>query len=256
MATRLEDIIAEVDKNPQLAKALGERLVTAGGVLRLLDENPELMEELRARLLTRELLELPATLAQFVETTNRRFDEMDGKFDAIDNRFNEMDRRFTNMDRRFDRIDDDFSHFRGSYAETAAIRNAAAITLRLGSAKGLRLRRNRNLTQDELIDILDSNNALSSIPRGELESFVESDLTIETRDDEGEICYIAVEASHTCDTRDTDRAIAHAGLLERFTGKRSYPAIAGVRQDDRILDITASGEVFWYALRAPEMRPE
>lgn len=200
------------------------------------------MEELRSRLLTRELLELPENFARFAEMTNRRLDD--------------IDRKLTNMDRRFDRIDDDFSHFRGSYTEAAAIRNAAAITLQVGFAKGLRLRRNRNLTQDELIDIIDSDNALSSIPRGELQSFIESDLIIEARDDEGEICYIAVEASHTCDDRDTDRAIAHAELLERFTGKRAYPAIAGMRQDDRILDLIGSGDVFWYAVKAPELRPD
>ena len=241
VATSLDDIIVELDRNPELAKALSERLVTASAVLRLLDENPELMEELRARLLTKELLELPATFAKFVETTNRRFDEIDGKL--------------ANIDRRFDRIDDDFAHFRGFFAETAAIRSAAIIALRLGEAKGLQLFRNRNLSPDELIDILYSNTALSDISRGDRESFIESDLVIEARDEDGEICYIAVEVSNACDERDTDRAIAHAELLERFTGKRAYPAVAGLRQDDRILEITGSGDVFWYEMKSDELRP-
>lgn len=262
MATRLEDIIAEVDRNPELAEALSERLVTASAVLRLLDENPDLMEELRARLLTRELLELPATLATFIETTNRRFDEIDrrftdidGRFDEIDNQFVEVNRRLTNMDSRFDRIDSDFSHFRFYYTEAGATKRAAGIAINLGMSKGLRLRRIRNLSQDELIDILDSGDAWSTFSYGEVQSFIDSDLIIAAQDEHGETCYIAVEASHTCDTRDTDRAIAHAGLLEQFTGRRAFPAIAGIRRDDRILDITESGEVFWHALQESEQRP-
>ena len=141
------------------------------------------------------------------------------------------------------------------YAEATAIKNAGVIAFLLGDANGLRLRSNRNLTQDELIDILYSNNGLADMPSEDVYSFIESDLIIEARDDEGEICYIAVEASQTCDERDTDRAIAHAELLERFTGKRAYPAVAGLRQDDRILDITGSGDVFWYAMKSDELRP-
>lgn len=142
------------------------------------------------------------------------------------------------------------------YAEATAIKTAASIVFRLGFAKGLRLRRNRNLTQDELIDILYSNNGLGDIPSEDVYRFIETDLVIEARDDDGEICYIAVETSQTCDERDTDRAIAHAELLERFTGKRAYPAVAGLRQDDRILEITGSGEVFWYAMKSDELRPD
>ena len=255
MATRLEDIIAEVDRNPELAEALSERLVTASAVMRLMDENPDLMEELRARLLTRELLELPATLAAFIETTNRKFEEVARRFDEMDNQFVEVNRRLTNMDRRFDRIDSDFSHFRFYYTEAGATKRAAGIAINLGMSKGLRLRRIRNLSQDELIDILDSGDAWSTFSYGEVQSFVDSDLIIAAHDEHGETCYIAVEASYTCDSRDTDRAIAHARLLERFTGKRAFPAIAGVRRDDRILDIIESGEVFWHALQEENLRP-
>lgn len=248
MATRLEDIIAEVDGNPQLALALSKRLVTADLIISMLDDDPELLETLRARLLTRELLELPATLATFIETTNRKFDE-------IDNQFVEVNRRLTNMDSRFDRIDSDFSHFRFYYTEAGATKRAAGIAINLGMSKGLRLRRMRNLSQDKLIDILDSGDAWSTFSYGEVQSFINSDLIITAQDEHGETCYIAVEASHTCDVRDTERAITHANLLKQFTGKRAFPAVAGIRRDDRILDITESGEVFWHALQEENLRP-
>ena len=57
---------------------------TIEDLIKLLDEKPEWLEAVRARILTRELLDLPQTLAEFIETTNRRFDEADKRFDAIE----------------------------------------------------------------------------------------------------------------------------------------------------------------------------
>lgn len=50
---------------------------TIEDLIRLLDENPEWLEALRARLLTRELVEMPLTLARFIETTTRRCDALE-----------------------------------------------------------------------------------------------------------------------------------------------------------------------------------
>ena len=64
----------------------------------------------------------------------------------------------------------------------------------------------------------------------------------------GEPCYIAVEISFTANGRDTTRALRNAAFLTQFTGRRSYPAVAGLRHDSRIQDLIESGEVFWYQL--------
>ena len=45
-------------------------------LVRVLDEHPEWVEALRVRLLTRELLELPQRLADFVAAANKRFEAM------------------------------------------------------------------------------------------------------------------------------------------------------------------------------------
>ena len=50
---------------------------TIEDLIRLLDEHPEWAEALRARLLTRELLEVPETLARFIEAANARFDRLE-----------------------------------------------------------------------------------------------------------------------------------------------------------------------------------
>ena len=106
---------------------------TIEDLLRLLDENPEWLEALRARLLTRELLELPQTVANltaevaalsekvaalsaevaalsaevraFTAATNARFDRVDARFDRVDACFDRVETRLDGVDARFDRVD-------------------------------------------------------------------------------------------------------------------------------------------------------
>ena len=85
---------------------------TIEDLVQVLDEHPSWLEALRARLLTRDLVELPETLARlaarldrFAETTNERFDQTDGRLDAMDRRFDGMDQRLDGMDQRLDGVD-------------------------------------------------------------------------------------------------------------------------------------------------------
>ena len=48
-------------------------------LVRVLDEHPEWAEALRVRLLTRELLELPQRLADFVAAANKRFEAIEAR---------------------------------------------------------------------------------------------------------------------------------------------------------------------------------
>ena len=85
---------------------------TIEDLVQVLDEHPAWLEALRARLLTRDLVELPETLARlaarldrFAETTNERFDRTDERLDGMDRRLDGIDGRLDAMDRRFDGID-------------------------------------------------------------------------------------------------------------------------------------------------------
>ncbi len=53
-------------------------------LVRVLDEHPEWVEALRVRLLTRELLELPQRLADFVAAANKRFEAIEARLDRMD----------------------------------------------------------------------------------------------------------------------------------------------------------------------------
>ena len=190
---------------------------TIEDLVQVLDDNPRWLEAIRARLLTREVLEMPQTLAR--------------------------------LDGRVDRLTDDVGVLKGAHARNIAIEDAASI------ARDMGLRLTRTLTRGDIVDLEDAADT-SGIPANELRSFRLADLIMEARAGEGEACYVAVEVSFTVNGRDTARAIRNADFLSRFTGRRSYPAVVGAHRDDRVRDAIESGEVFWYRLDSHQLDAE
>ena len=209
---------------------------TVEELIEILDANPELLEALRARILTEELLNLPQAHAEFVA---------------------EMREFVAATNRNFQRLSNDFGNFRGAYAENAVQKNSIVIVMDLSEAKGLGLDEltARNLRQKDLVAVARHSGDTSDLSRGELRSFYQSDLIIEANDVNGETHYIAVEASYTCNGRDTTRAIAHAHLLKRFTGHPAHPVVAGVRRDIGIEPDIDDGKVFWHQIDEDQLRP-
>ena len=285
---------------------------TIEDLVRIMDERPEWVEAMRVRLLTREVLELPQTIAKlaetvekFIDSTNKRldsiearmdqhdtrFDQVDTRFDAVDARFDQVDARFEAVDARFDQVDarfeavdarfdqvdtrfdqvdtrieavdarfetvngsiqklrNDIAPLKAAHARNAAIDDAIAIASDLG------LRRTKNLTRDEVWELTESVDT-SGIPTNELRSFRRADLIVEATDKNDEVCYVAVEISFTANGRDTIRAIRNAEFLNRFTGRRSYAAVAGLSRDNRVNEVFESGEVFWYQLDPDHLEVE
>ena len=211
---------------------------TMEDLIRLLDENPEWLEALRSRLLTRELLEMPQTLARFIETTNRRFEELE---ENTNRRFDALERRSDRMERDIQTIRNDMGILRASHARNAAVREAFLIAQDMG------LRHVETLSLEQVGRMVEENDT-SDLASGDRRSFILADLIIRAVDGEGRPCYIAVEISYTANGRDTSRAVRNAGYLTRFTGQPAYPAIAGIRLDDRVKPEIDGGEVFFYEL--------
>ena len=86
-------------------------------LVRLLDERPQWLDAVRARVLTRELIELPQTLARFAAGTNEHFAEVDQQFDKVDQRFDKVDQRFDGVDQRLDKVDQRFDKVEGEMNE-------------------------------------------------------------------------------------------------------------------------------------------
>ena len=243
---------------------------TIEDLIKLLDEKPEWLEAVRARILTRELLDLPQTLAEFIETTNRRFDEADKRFDAIEQTMGAMqgdikamqgDIKATQEDVKsmqgdikttqedVKSIRNDIGVLKGGHARTSAYREPSAIT------DGLGLNRIRNLGYNDLRNLTVSADT-SGIPSNEILSFRRADMVLEATDQAGQICYVAVEISFTVNGRDTERAIRNASFLTRFTGCSAHAAVAGLYRDNRIDHRVDSGEVFWHQLNLDDLEAE
>ena len=208
---------------------------TMEDLIQILDEHPSWLEALRSRLLTRELIELPERFAQFVEATERRFDNVEHRLDTLESTVKGLR--------------DDMGILKGAHARAVAVEDAASI------ARGLGLRRTRTLTRDELWDLTEAADTTDIAPNT-LRSFRQADLIMEATDRAGAACYIAVEISFTANGRDTRRAIRNAEFLTRFTGKPAYAAIAGLRQDNQIQLHIDSGAVFWHQLDPTDLEAD
>ena len=222
---------------------------TSDDILRVLRERPEWKAEVRREILTEELMNLPARFDRFAAATEQ--------FMADTERFIEEQRQFNDRvegfmgrtDRRFSRIEDDISNMRGEHARNTAIGEAPDIAENMG------FQMMRVLSRDDLRELLHTSDT-SGIATPELQSFRRADLVIEAADTDGNIHYIAVEASNTGDERDTRRAIRNAEFLARFTGQAAHSAIASVRNDHRIQDTINSGQVYWHQLADRDAQPE
>lgn len=242
---------------------------TVEELIQILDDDPQLRESLRARLLPQELLGLPAAHAafvaetrafiagmeefraemrEFVAATNRRFDAIESRMDILELR----------IDRGFNRLNNDIGTLRGSYAENAVRRQAITIAFGVGNANGFNFDETtlKPLDRDALVRKAAESGLIADIPQSERASFYVSDFIAEVRDEYGETHYIVVEASYTCDKRDTDRAISHAELITKFTQSRAWPVIAGSRLDSEIQHIVESGDVLWFRFEQDEFHSD
>lgn len=231
------------------------KIDTIEDVVRVLDDHPEWLEALRVRLLTRELLELPQRLAEFIETANQRFDRVEGRLDRIEERLDRIEGRQDRVEGRLDRIEgrqdraetllgkliDNVGNLKGAHAKSVAKEEADIIANSLG------LRLTRLLTGQEVGELALGQDA-ADIPRNELLSFRRADIVMEAADADGAPCYVAVEVSYTVNGRDTTRAVRNADMLTRFTGKPARAVVAGLQIDDRVRSDVESGAIFWHEM--------
>jgi hypothetical protein len=215
--------------------------------LRALEENPQWKEAVRALILGEELLQLPLQFRAFVGQVSSFIDQTEA-FISEQRQFNTEQRQFNEgFTRRLGRIELDIGNFRGSYAESAAVRNAVAIAAELG------LEYVRSVTQEELVRM--SRSATGDIPVNQLRSFWTADLIIEARDG-ADTHYIAVESSYTADQRDTDRLQRNVQFLTEFTGQSARAVVVSVRNDAYVSALVESGAVYWFQLEDRRPVPE
>lgn len=230
--------------------------------IRVMDSNPAFLEAVRSRLLTREILELPATVQRltdtverFIESTNRRLDSLTEdvgtlkedvgtlttKVDSLTEDMGTLTTKVDSLTEDVGTLKVDVGDIRGVHARDRAIRRATLIPRKMG------FQLKRVLSIDEIVAIVDGADT-SSVSRDDLISFEEADLIMLATDGKGSDCYVPVEVSYTIYPKDTDRAIRNAGFLTSWTGLTAHPGVAGIRVNWRAEAAVESGDVFFYRI--------
>ena len=225
------------------------KIDTIEDLMRILDDHPEWLEAMRMRLLTRELIEMPQRLAEFMASTNERLDKLEGRFDKLEGRVGDVETGLTGLQAEVKRMGVDVGNLKGAHAKSVAISEADVI------AESVGLRLTRVLAGQEISDLARRKD-VTDIPRNEMLSFRRADVIMEAADPDGAVSYVAVEVSYTVNERDVERAVRNAGMLARFTGKPAHAVVAGLRLDNRVEGAVASGAVFWHEMDAHALQAD
>ena len=237
-------------------------IATVEDLIRILDEHPQWLEALRERLLTRELLDLPQQLADFAATTERRFEAVERRLGGVEDRLGGVEDRLGGVEDRLGAVEDRLGGVEGQLE--AQGRQLNQLRVDIGPLKAAHVRNAARSVADaiaeeqgvELVAILDRqelgamlrSSDTHGITKDDVESFRLADMVLRATGPDGVECYVAVEVSFTANGRDTRRAVRNAEYLTRFTGRRAYAVVAGLRFDNRIRKAVKSGAVAWYEL--------
>ena len=270
----IEDLMRALDENPEWLEAMRVRLltrellelpekftqltVTVNQLAVRMDQLTDRVDQLAVRMdqLTDRVDQLAVRMDQLAVRMDQLTDRMDQLTDTVNqigfqlNQFIEAaNRRFDDLEIEVKKHSVQIGELKGLLARNIVIDEAALV------ARGMRLRRTRNLRQEELWDMTEASDT-TGISTDDLKSFRKADLVLEATDLQGETCYVAVEISYTVNGRDTRRAIRNAGFLTRFTGTPAYAAVAGFQVDYRIQDSVEDGQVSWYQMDPFILNPE
>ena len=218
------------------------KIDTIEDLMRILDDHPEWLEAMRMRLLTRELIEMPQRLAEFMASTNERLENLEG-------RVGDVETGLAGLQAEVKRMGVDVGNLKGAHAKSVAISEADVI------AESVGLRLTRVLAGQEVSDLARRKD-VADIPRNEMLSFRRADVIMEAADPDGAVSYVAVEVSYTVNERDVERAVRNAGMLARFTGKPAHAVVAGLRLDNRVEGAVASGAIFWHEMDAHALQAD
>ena len=245
---------------------------TIEDIIRILREKPEIREAARREILTDELLELPEKVAQIIAIQEQMLERLDrhgeqlaahgktlaahgktlaahGKrLDRIDVRLDGIDGRLDGLDSKVSQLGGKVSRLEGLAAMQVAEKRYALIALEMG------LDEPRMLSLVEIAKMA-MGDAASEYTESELNSFRDCDIIMSARNADGDESYVAVQVSTTVDHDDIRRAIDHAKMVSRFTGRPARPAVAGfgsVQVAERRL---SSGAVHWHRMPSSGMNP-
>ena len=198
---------------------------TIQDLIRILEESPEWKEQVRRQILTDELLNLPVTLAAFVDAANKRFDAIEARLDRLES--------------DVATLKDDVGMLRGDNLELKLHRKALPLL-----SQRLRLRRVRliqnafALAGPELMGSLDDANDAGVITEEQYHRVFQTDAIVYAVEKEsGAPVWIGVEISAAVHSGDITRAQDTAVALADVFNQNAVPVVMGYRIDPRDQDL-------------------
>ena len=207
-------------------------------LMRILREKPEWAEAGRNVLLTKALLELPNTQAQFTKATaesfrlvNARLTTMEGDIGQLKEGQAELQADMTIVKTTQARMGGDLSRMTGQDYEGHAARRAPLMLIGLlGAGNAETIATTRRPEQLEAIALNATGDGSITIEKAiELQS---ADLVIRTESPPGTTVNILAEISITIQQRDLNRALARAATLETATKVRTLPFLIGTKVEE------------------------
>ena len=210
-------------------------------ILRIIREQPEWADALRSALLSKELLEMPQTLAEFAKATNRRLATLESDVAELkegQTRLEEgqirLEERQTRLERSLSQLEGDVGNLKGDVYEIKLGKNVDSI---MGPRLGMRNVRvlkgaltGNNIAYQDLMDAAEDRGDITEEERMDLD---EIDFILQGRNRlDRSTVYAALEVSVTAADSDISRAVARAGVLARATGETALPVIVSANIDD------------------------
>ncbi len=232
-------------------------------LLRTLKDDPVFLAQVRSLVLPIELVQLPERFAQFATYVTgfiERQEEFNADFRAFIQRQEQVNARQeefnarqvetnANVEARLQRITDDLGDLKGHVSGRIAREMADDIAEQLGYEIA------QQLNGNDLRAMLRGSTA-NDIPAGVRRSFYVADLVAKVQDQDGNLLFMAVEASYTADERDTRRAVRNAELISRFTGMTAVPVVASLENDRAVQQLVEDGHVQWFQFQSRDLQPQ
>ena len=194
---------------------------TIDDIIRILREQPEAKEAIRREILTEELLRLPQQIVEIAAIVQRTAEVQERH-----TRFLEQHGRLLEQHSQdIGELKRDSSWLKGLAAFAPAERRYELIAIEM-NLEPVRLLSPGDIAKMTLTE------AAQEFDQSDLNSFRDCDLIIAAQSPSDGDCYITVQVSFTVDHSDISRAIKHAEMVTRFTGKPAFPAVSGVERAD------------------------
>ena len=238
---------------------------TIDDLIKIIREQPEAREAVRREILTEELLALPqeiAAMARIVRSTAetqaehtqalsdmartvRSTAETQEEHSQI---LNEHSVALTELKSDVSTLKSDIGELKGLAAFAPAERRYQIIALDMG-LEPVRLLEPGEIARMTMTE------AAQEFDKSDLESFRNCDLIIAAQSPSDGDCYITVQVSFTVDHSDISRAVKHAEMATRFTGRPAFAAVCGVERADVTERRLASGTVGWHKVPQRLVQP-